>query len=319
MATKKRPEVLSQKAVSTSRKRKLEAPKHNSFRVTKKMHQLQKKPIDGAFTLLKRSFAILRANKRIFVGIILIQLLLSIIFVYSVGSLTSFSDLRYDVEQAFGDDLGRFGTAAALLGYLTGSLSSVEGAASVYQLAVTLITSLAIIWALRQLSAGHSIGIRDSYYKGMYPLIPFLLVLVVIGIQLIPAILGIFVYSTVTANELAVTTVERLMWLLLLILMLLLSAYMILSSIFALYIATLPEMTPLRALRSARGLVLNRRVAVALRLAVLMIVLIVVSIVVMLPVVLFVPVIAQLVFLLISGLGLFYIHSYLYGLYRALL
>lgn len=94
---------------------------------------------------------------------------------------------------------------------------------------------------------------RDSYYKGMYPLVPFMLVLLVIGLQLIPLVFGNLIYSSVLQNGLAITVIEKVIWLFLFLMLALLSGYMMISSLFSLYIVTLPDMTPLRALRSARA------------------------------------------------------------------
>lgn len=303
----------------TPRRRKLQAPKHTSFHLSKKLHRLQKKPIIGALSLLRQTYGLFRTNRKLFGGIIVIHLILNIVFVYGAGSLTSLADLKYDIQQALGDDLGSIGTSFALLGYLAGSLNVTDPASGVYQVTLTVITSLVLIWALRQVSAGQATRVKDAYYNSMYPLIPFLLVMVVTGLQLLPAVIGSFLYGTVSTNELAVTVVEKIIWLLIFGLLILLSLYMVLSSIFALYIVTLPEMTPMRALRSARGLVLHRRLSIVLRLLVLPIVLIGLFLVIMLPVVLIIPALAQVIFLLLSGFALFFIHGYLYNLYRALL
>jgi hypothetical protein len=167
--------------------------------------------------------------------------------------------------------------------------------------------------------AGEKVGFKDAFYKGMYPLIPFVLVIFIIGLQLLPALFGNLLYSLVTANDLAVTGVEKAIWIILYILLVLLSVYMILSSMFALYIVTLPDMTPLRALRSARQLVVDRRWSVLLRILVLPIVLLVLAAIVMIPLILYASWAAQIAFALIGSYGLVFVHSYLYSLYRALL
>ena len=89
----------------------------------------------------------------------------------------------------------------------------------------------------------------------MYPLIPFILVLLVCCLQLLPLIIGSSLYSLVVSNGIAVQPIEKFVWALLFASLALLSLYMITSSLFALYISTLPDMTPMKALRSARELV----------------------------------------------------------------
>src|SRR5690606_28518012 len=118
------------------------------------------------------------------------------------------------------------------------------------QMLLLLIASLAIIWALRKTHGDVKVRARDAFYQGMYPLIPFILVLLVIGLQLLPLLLGSSLYSLVTTNGIAVHAIEQTAWLLLFGGLSLLSLYMLSSSLFALYIVTLPNMTPMKALRS---------------------------------------------------------------------
>lgn len=310
---------VSEKTKKTPRVRKLQPVSHKSFRLSKKLHKLQKKPIAGVITLIRQTLGLFKHNKKLFLGIVFVQIILAFVFVQGFGSLATISDLKHDVQQTFGEDLSSLTTSVALFGYMISSVSTGNQGGETYQVFLTLVTSLAIIWAIRQVMAGQKISIRDAYYKGIYPLVPFVLILFVIGIQLIPALIGNLLYSTVSTNDLAVTAAEKAIWLLILALLVLLSAYMILSSLFALYIVTLPDMTPMQALRSARGLVLHRRIAIGLRLVVLPIVLLMAAAGIMIPLILLVPWAAQAIFLVLSGVGLFLIHAYLYNLYRALL
>ena len=59
----------------------------------------------------------------------------------------------------------------------------------------------------------------------------------------------------VRQRKIAIGALEKAIWWIFLGLTGLLSAYMISSSVFALFISTLPNMTPMKALRSARNLV----------------------------------------------------------------
>ncbi len=94
---------------------------------------------------------------------------------------------------------------------------------------------------------------------------------------------------------------------------------MISSSIFALYIVTLPDMTPLKALRSARELVKGRRWAVILRLLSLPVILLIVAAIIMVPIIIVLTPVAQWVFFLLTMFTLVAVHAYMYTLYRELL
>jgi len=160
---------------------------------------------------------------------------------------------------------------------------------------------------------------KIDFYRVMYPLVPFLLVLGAIALQILPALIGGFLFHTVMTNELAVNTFEEAMWLLLLLTTLLISLYMLSSSIFALYIVTLPEMTPMIALKKARELVRFRVVSVLLRIVAIIIISFVLLLIIVLPAIYYTPRYAEWVFFILTVLALPLIHGYLYSLYRELL
>jgi hypothetical protein len=193
--------------------------------------------------------------------------------------------------------------------------------AGAYQSILLVVVSLALIWGLRQsYAAGKAkTTIRDTFYKGLYPLVPFLLVLLVVGLQLIPALLASFLYNVVIVGGLAVTAVELGLWYVMLAALVLLSLYMITSSVFALYIVTLPNVTPMAALRSARDLVLHRRWVIMRKFLFLPLALLVLAGVIMVPLIIVLPPVAEWVFFGLSMLALAVVHSYMYSLYRELI
>jgi DNA-binding helix-hairpin-helix protein with protein kinase domain len=102
-------------------------------------------------------------------------------------------------------------------------------------------------------------------------------------------------------------------------LLVLLSLYMVSSSLFALYIVALPDMTPMRALRSARQLALHRRWTILRKILFLPFSLLLLSGLIMLPFIVLVPAIAAWVFLILSLFGWIVALTYMYLLYRELL
>jgi hypothetical protein len=311
--------VKTKKSTGPKKTRVRNVPKHRSFKLSKrglKQHQ----PIPSARRLLRQTFSTFAKHKKLFLGIGILYAVFSFVFVQGFGSTFSISSVKTEIEAVLGGTGDRFGTGVALFGYLLGSAGSSTGQASgSYQLFLTLITSLAAIWAVRQVQAGENPRLRDSFYKGVYPLIPFILVMLVIGLQMIPLLIGNLLFSTVIQNGLALTIIEKSLWLLLFICLGLLSAYMVVSSFFSLYIVTLPDMTPMKALRSARELVLHRRLSVALRIIAMPITLILLIAVITIPLIIFATSIAQIVFLLATSFSLVFIHVYMYHLYRSLL
>ena len=310
----KAPEV---KKVPSKRTRK--APKYKSFRLAKRIRYDHKNPVPGIYRLYKQTISLLLGNKKLFLGILGVHIILTLIFVSGFGQISSFSETRQGFQEAFGEN-SSLATSIALFSFLVSSGSSTEtDTGGIYQLFLTIIVSLVLIWSIRQIYAGDKPTVKQSFYSGVYPLVPFILVLLVVVIQLVPLMLGSFLVSTVFSGGLAVSAPEQILWVLLFILLALLSLYMITSSIFALFIVTLPNMMPMKALRSARELVLHRRFSVMLRVAGLPIDTLFLFAVILLPVIFLVSFLAVPIFIFMSSLALFIVIAYMYNLYRALL
>lgn len=259
-------------------------------------------------------------SKRLFIGIIGIYGILNLILVQGFASSTDVGSIKTDVTQAIGGHAGQLASGVVAFAELVGSAGNSSSAtAGAYQLFLFLLASLATIWAFRQLSNGSKLRIRDAYYLGLYPLVPFMLILAVICIQLIPLVLGVTIYQLVVANGIAVNGTETLVWALFAGLLALLSLYMITSSIFAAYIVTLPDMTPMKALRSARELVRYRRWTVLRKVLFLPILLLVVAAIITMPIILIVTPLAAWIFFILTMLAVAAVHGYLYTLYRELL
>lgn len=290
---------------------------YKSFKLSKRIRHASNKKLPGIIKLVRLSLAPINKNKKLFYGLIFLQFIISILFIIGIDSIYSFLSIKEDVQEAFEGVGGKSAQSIALLGYVIGLGANNTG--STLQFIVILVFSLAIIWSIRQVAAGEKTSLKQAFYDGMYPLIPFLLVLLVIGLQLLPATIGNFLITAVILGGVAVTFAEQFFWWVLFVLLTLLSLYMVISSIFALYIVTLPGMTPLKALRSARGLVLNRRLSVGLRLLGLPAVGLLFYVGVLLPFILVAPILVVPVFALLGSFGLFFVHSYIYNLYRELL
>ncbi len=271
--------------------------------------------IPSSWTLLKRSADTMWRHKKVLGGVLIVYGLLQIILVRGV-LMSNFSEVKQAVEQNVDGFLG----TATLFTYVTSSFGEVSTAeAGVYQSFLFILCSLAFIWALRQVVAKKQVRIRDAFYKGMYPLVPFILILLVIGLQTIPALIGSWLYGTVLANEIAVTGFEQVLWLIVFLAFLAPSVYMICSSVFALYISTLPDMTPMQALRSARELVRYRRWAIIRKIIILSIIILLILATIITPVIATVSVITPFVFYILTVIATGFVHTYMYSLYRELL
>ena len=279
-------------------------------------------PVTGAFKLFARSLQILVRNWRLFLGILAVYALLNLILVHGLASNGNLSTIKDVLTGAIKGTNGQVVSGLTLFIYLLGGSSNASSSnadAGVYQTLLIILMSLVLIWSLRQVYAHVPIRVRDSFYKGIYPFVQFILVLLVVGLQLLPVGIGAFVYSTVVSTGIAVGGFETFLWGALFFVLACSSFYMLCSSVFALYIVTLPDMTPMKALRSARELVRYRRWVVFRKLLFLPIASLILTAAIMLPVIIFVTAAAEWVYFILTIIGLAVIHSYLYGLYRELL
>lgn len=259
-------------------------------------------------------------NRVLFGGIVIIYGILNLVLVRSLSGSNSLTSLKGALDGIFHGVAGKiFGSTVSFTYLLATSGSGNTTTSGVYQAILLISCSLAFIWALRQVVAKKKVRIRDSFYLGMYPLVPFMLVFLLLCLQLIPLAVGGSIFTIILNNNIAVNLWEKALALLLFISLGLWSLRMITASIFALYIVTLPDMTPIRAYRSARQLVYGRRLLIWRKLIFLPVVMLLLSAVIMLPLIYFVTPVAQWVFFAISMISLPVVHGYLYNLYREML
>lgn len=315
-ATKTVPRPTAAKLADKPRRLR-NAPRYK-FRFRRQFSQPQ--PIVSVWRITRRTASILWQHKVLFLGLALIYGVLNLLLVRGFSGGTDVSQIKSDLSEVFKGNVGALASSMSIFVTLvstSGNTSSSTGGA--YQLFVVLVMSLAVIYALRMTLANEIIRLRDAFYQGMYPLIPFLLVLLVVALQCLPFLLGATIYNIAVSTGIAGDVGEQALWGILFLLLAGASVYMLCSSLFALYIVTLPGMTPMKALRSARELVRFRRWPIIRKLFFLPLVLLVAAAVIMLPVILVLPVLAQWLFFLLTMIGLVAMHAYMYVLYRELL
>ncbi len=279
-------------------------------------------PIKNSFRLTIEALRTIRRFWKPLGGIILVYLILNIILASGVSNLnTTVNDIKLNLEVGDSSNLSPFGTAINGFSNLVASAgTNGSSTGSSLQIALIVVVSLVIIWALRQLFAGKIITVKQAYYSSMTPLIPFLLVLLVIFIQLLPLTLGastisallstIFVNGGNLSNVIMIIFTSGLLaW----------SLYMISGSLLSIYIVTLPDAHPRQALRSAKNLVAYRRWAIIRRLIYLPIFTLLLMGLVVIPLILYATFLVMPVFLVLSMFSLLFAHTYLYSLYRELI
>ncbi len=305
-------------------KRTAKQPSTRTRQLSKKQQRAKLKkeaekqtPIPGSFKLTAEVFKDLRRFWRPLGAIFIIYVILNLIFAtgFLSGINSSVNSIRSDIGHSH-----NFSKALNGYGSLLGSGTNGNNrSSSAVQTILLIIESLAIIWALRHLLAGDKIRAKAAYYQSMTPLIPFILVGIVIVIQLLPLTIGSVLLALVLSSAFVSGSILTILFSILLALLAAWSLYLISSSIFALYIVTLPEMQPRQALRSARNLVRFRRWPILRRLLFLPLVVFVLIGVIIIPIILLVPFLTTTVFFVLTMLTILFVHTYLYNLYRGLI
>jgi hypothetical protein len=297
--------------------RRLRPGKYESFHLQKRLKTVRKTPVAGSFTLLYRSIKLLCTNWQVFGAILLIYLLLELILVQGLSLVSSGSSLESTKNLLSGaTNIGSTSASLFLLLVGSGTGNSSSGA---YQFILLLFISLVLIWAIRQHYLKVGMRIRDAFYKGVGPFVPFFLVFLTIGLELAPATIGIVLYSAVSTNGIAASGVEKVLWLIITIILCLVSTYYVTGTLFALYIVTLNDMTPVKALKLAGQLVKGRRLMLMRKIIFLPIAIFIIMAILVVPFLLFAVKIAPVAFFVVTALMVAILHSYFYGLYRELL
>jgi len=294
-------------------------PKYKSFRLHKPIKLTQSK-LPTWWHLFQKSLALIKANKKAILIFVIVYALLNIFLVRGLTSTVDVEGVKDSLSSIVGEESSGFASGFTAFGLLIDASTKGSGeVAQVYQTFLLIFASLALIWLFRQQQAGNKVTMKMGFYRGMYPMVPFSLVLIVISLQMIPALIGNFLYTTVISNDLVVGGLEQTAWLLLFGSTLLLSLYMISSSAIALYIVTLPEMTPMIALRQAKELVQHRRFALILRMIAIILIIFALLFIIVLPVIFFAPTIAEWMFFVVTVIAVPLVHGYMFSLYRELL
>jgi hypothetical protein len=265
-----------------------------------------------------RAGVVLWRNKRIFFLITIAYIFLDLILVHSFTF--NVQALKDSTSEAL-----RHGPAALLGGLgVYSSLFSTAAAApasSAFQFVLIVLMSLVVIWTLRQVLAREKTSptLRAAFYSSTSQFVPFVLLFLLIGIELLPLLLGATLYSIVVTNGIVTNLFQHLVFIGIMLAFGALSLFWLTTSAVAMYVVTLPEMFPIKALRSAKELVRGRRLSVARKLLFLPVVLFVTAALIMVPTILIWAPLAQVVFFVLSLFGLIAVHAYLYTMYRGLL
>lgn len=276
--------------------------------------------LPSSFALSKKSISFIAQNWRLLLGITVVYFVLNLVLVRGISGEINVTELKSSLDQAVGSNSNQLSLALSVFGNLLGSpSSSTSSQASLLQTFLLVYESLVLIWVYRQLFSGQKVGIKQAYYSSTAQLIPFVLVFVMLIAQCLPLIIGSAIYGSAVNSGLAMSGLEQTVWLMALLIGAAWTLRMLCGSIFSIYIVTLPEMHPKRALHSAKQLVKFRRMIVFRRLMFLPFAVLVAMALVVVPLIIFAAPLAGFVFYILASTALLFVHLYLYQLYRELL
>lgn len=212
-------------------------------------------------TLLKKVWQMIHQNWKMFAIFTIIYGLFLVILVQGPTKI-NIGDVQTKVTNYLPEESQN---STLVAGVLVGESADIGQVGATYGMFLFIIFSLAMIWLLRAMYEGKQVRVRDGFYRGMVGLVPVIIIYGIMVLQLLPMTLGGIVFSIVSLNGIAVNVVESaIVWMFALGLMLL-SAYFLASSIMAIYVVTLPDVSPMEALGQSKKIVKGRRAKIMVR------------------------------------------------------
>lgn len=311
---------MSKETKQQTKKRVRKESKHRSFRISPKKFVKRSVNLSGAWSLLKQTSKFILSNKKTVLWLAVIYTLIQFALVLVFSSGIDLNTAKSEIKDILGGQAPAYTVAYSFTSYLFVTIgqrnSEIVG---VYQNFVTVVFMLATIWVIRQRTAGEKFNFKDIFYKSQYPLIQFLVVIFAIGLSMIPLMIAGFLYAVTITGGVAVTFLEKGLWVFLCFLLVLLTLYILVPCLIAMYVVTLPEVSPMTAIKSSWGLLSDRRIAVGLRIvAGYVFVFVLIAIIMMILSYLLTPA-SELIFYFLSFMSVLIINIYTYKIYRELL
>lgn len=309
---------------STVKNRKKKVPKYQSFRLQKRIKPKKVKPLPSSWRLWVDSISFTKQNWKKVGTFLVIYMLLYLVLVRGLGSAIDFGEVKEGLTES-GEANNVLVRSLIFFGLLVGTSNSASSdTAAAYQSVVFIVGSLAFVWLLRALQGRDkkSVRVRDGFYLGMYPLVPVVIVLFVLLVEAIPLSIATFLLNTLLTIS-GISIIESFVFVVLAGLVSLLSLYLISSTWAALYIVSLPNAEPVKAIRASYNLMSVHRWQVMRRLLALVLFLILAAAILIIPLLMILPdgfeYIAEYGFFAYMMVGFTVAHTYLYSLYKSLL
>ncbi len=279
-----------------------------------------KKPkLPTLWQLMSQAASEIGIFRRTLLGIVAVYIILYFVVTQGFALSVSSAQLRDQIAAKIGADAGLLEHGTLLMtGVLTNNqLMAQDTATAVLQIILTMLVFLAITWSLRRLHDLKTVRIRDAYFEGTGAFVAFSVVILLLTLMTIPLSLA----STILDNAATVAAgqPELLIVTIISILLASLTIYWLLCTWPALYIISLPGMTPLKTIRKARLLTKGRRLQVLFRFFGFILLAAVVYLSVLFVTAVLLPVAVIVVLVGLSAVFFLYATVFMYMAYRSLL
>lgn len=319
------------RSVKTRMASYVSATPHRSFQLTRRRDVPVGATLPGYLSFTREVLQIIRTYRMPLIKLALVVWAASLLIV-GVAQQSRYGEIR-DALDAAGQELiggnveGGMQVGTLFVSIASGTLNtSLSEGQQIYLGLLYLLGWLTVIWLLRHLLAGTDVSVRDGIYNAGAPLVSILIIVLIGLLQLLPGGLGVMVLSLAQESGLLVSGIEVAAFSLAALLLVLLSLYWVVSTFFAVIIATIPGTYPWAALRSARQLVVGQRRQILFRLLWLVVLSFVIFTLVTLPAIVidswlqysnypFITVVVQF----ISAVLLVFASTYIYVLYRKII
>lgn len=307
---------------------------HRTLRRTRRRDYVRPLKLPGMISFTNHVFRTFWSYKKHLLGLALVAAVVSLILI-GIGSQETYQTLvdvlKETGGEAFEGGWGEIEKAVLLLASV--ATIGVDGGLGEGQQAYVVLVSLFVwmttVWLLRNLLANREVKLRDALYSASAPMLATFVLALVLVVQLLPAGLAALGYSAASVSGLlSGGGVEAMLFWVAAGALLLISLFWIMSTLFAMVIATLPGTYPFKALAIAGDMVLGRRTKILLRILWMLLCVTLVWVAVLVPIILFdgwlksvweglawLPLVPLFV-LVMTSVTMVWVSTYIYLLYR---
>ncbi len=249
-----------------------------------------KKSLVKFTVLVSKTVQLLKQKKVPLTKIIVIYAALYLIFISGLNTQLNYQDVLQLVQESKVGKSGWFSQNISVISNLFSNVGTTQGdAASLMQIFLFVLATMACIWLFNN----KSVSVRSAFYDGTARLVPFLLVIVMLFVTLIPTAIGSSIFSI--AQGAGAQGTELISISLLSGVLLLLSVYWLSSWVFAIYYASEKDSAPIASIKLAVALTKGYRFWLVRNFVLFVICVLVLLFSVMLPIVIILPFIAAYV------------------------